>query len=52
MVMGLASVEGEMVFGPTLHAHGRRLSVKLRLRWSLAALIAANVALWSLVFAI
>ena len=41
-----------MLFGPTLHAHGRQLSVKRRLRWMMVALIAANVVLWSLVFGI
>jgi hypothetical protein len=39
-----------MLIGPTLHTHGQQLSVKRRLRWLLAALAIANVALWSVVF--
>ena len=39
-----------MLIGPTLHAQGRQLSVKRRLRWLLVALAVANVALWSVVF--
>jgi hypothetical protein len=39
-----------MLFGPTLHEHGRQLSVKRRLRWLMAALAIANLALWSVVF--
>jgi hypothetical protein len=36
--------------GPTLHEHGRALCVRRRLRWLLAALAVANLALWSVVF--
>ena len=39
-----------MLINPTLHAHGRQLSVKRRLRWVLIAVAAANIALWSVVF--
>lgn len=39
-----------MLIGPTLHTHGRQLSVRRRLRWVLAILALANVALWSVVF--
>ncbi len=39
-----------MLSGPTLHEHGRQLSVKRRLRWLMAALTLANVVLWSVVF--
>jgi hypothetical protein len=35
---------------PTLHEHGRALSVKRRLRWLMVAMTVANVALWSVVF--
>jgi hypothetical protein len=35
---------------PTLHEHGRQLSVKRRLRWLMVALTLANVVLWSVVF--
>ncbi|MGR4867054.1 hypothetical protein [Caulobacter sp. LARHSG274] len=41
-----------MLIGPTLHAHGQQLSVKRRLRWTMLALIAANVVLWTVVFGI
>ncbi|MBO9557292.1 MAG: hypothetical protein J7515_01735 [Caulobacter sp.] len=36
--------------GPTLHEHGRALSVKRRLRWLMAAMAVANLVLWSVVF--
>jgi hypothetical protein len=39
-----------MLSGPTLHEHGRALSVKRRLRWLMAAMTVANVVLWSIVF--
>jgi hypothetical protein len=39
-----------MLFDPTLHEHGRQLSVKRRLRWWMAILAIANLALWSVVF--
>ncbi len=39
-----------MLVGPTLHAHGQQLIVRRRLRWMMAAAIAANVVLWSVVF--
>lgn len=39
-----------MLVSPTLHEHGRQLSVRRRLRWLLAALALANLALWSAVF--
>ncbi len=39
-----------MLINPTLHAHGRQLSVKRRLRWVLIAVGVANIALWSVVF--
>ncbi|CAN5180739.1 hypothetical protein BH10PSE4_BH10PSE4_21860 [soil metagenome] len=35
---------------PTLHDHGRQLSVQRRLRWAMVAMAIANVALWSVVF--
>lgn len=38
--------------GPTLHEHGRALCVRRRLRWLMAALAAANLVLWSVVFAL
>jgi hypothetical protein len=39
-----------MYISPTLHEHGRQLSVKRRLRWLLGALALANLVLWSAVF--
>jgi hypothetical protein len=39
-----------MPSGPTLHEHGHALSVKRRLRWLVAAMTVANVALWTVVF--
>ncbi len=39
-----------MLSGPTLHEHGRALSVKRRLRWLMAAMTVVNVVLWTVVF--
>jgi hypothetical protein len=39
-----------MFSSPTLHEHGRALSVKRRLRWLMAAMTVLNVVLWSVVF--
>lgn len=39
-----------MFANPTLHEHGRALSVKRRLRWLVAAMTVLNVVLWSVVF--
>ena len=39
-----------MLIGPTLHSHGRQLSVKRRLRWLTVALVVANLALWFVLF--
>lgn len=39
-----------LLSSPTLHEHGRALSVKRRLRWLMVAMTAANVVLWSVVF--
>jgi len=43
-------VSPSLLSGPTLHEHGRALSVKRRLRWLMVAMTAANVVLWSVVF--
>ena len=43
-------VSPSMLSGPTLHEHGRQLSVKRRLRWLMAAMTVLNVVLWSVVF--
>lgn len=39
-----------MLGNPTLHAHGRQLCVRRRLRWAMVAMAIANLALWSVVF--
>jgi hypothetical protein len=39
-----------MLTGPTLHEHARQLHVTRRLRWLMALVAVANIALWSVVF--
>lgn len=39
-----------MLVIPTLHEHGRQLCVRRRLRWLVALVTVANVALWTVVF--
>lgn len=39
-----------MLSSPTLHEHGRALSVKRRLRWLMAAMTVLNVVLWTVMF--
>jgi hypothetical protein len=39
-----------MLAGPTLHEHGRALSVKRRLRWLMATMTVVNIVLWTVVF--
>ncbi len=47
---GSMLASSSMLSSPTLHEHGRALSVKRRLRWLMAAMTVLNVVLWTVMF--
>jgi hypothetical protein len=50
MLANLSMPSRSSLSSPTLHEHGRALSVKRRLRWLMAAMALLNVVLWTVVF--